>query len=276
MKNQEYSPKEIEELIPAYGMGMTDSNESRQVEAFLRDNPEWQAEVDSYKELAGDFLEELPQMEPPAHLLNQIIQMTEPISLAAEPTNVTKIQPRPRIFSAQNRWWLAAVAGLISIMGFLMLMYTDLRRQNDELNAQLNVQVALLQSAARDELISFSLQSTDDQDERRGGVILCNPDERAGIVRTWRFPPLEENQVYQVWLLHGEERDSGGTFEVDADGRSEFILYTPYEMSNYSYIGITVEPMGGSDAPTSNPVVRGRLYVTPPATDEAPASSSDA
>ncbi len=273
MKNQEYSQKEIEALIPAYGMGMTDADETRQVEAFLRDNPVWQQEVESYRELESNLLGDLPQIDPPAYLLGQILQnITEP---TPEPQKEIPLKPPP-IISARNRWFLAAVAGLISILGFMALLYTDLREQHASLSMQSTAQVALLQRASRDELISFRLESTDVQDEGRGGVILCNPDERVGVLRTWRFPPLEADQVYQVWLLQGEERFNGGIFQVDADGRSELILYTPDVMGEYNYIGITVEPAGGSHAPTSNPVVRAALYVSEEATDEPQANVDDA
>ncbi len=79
---------------------------------------------------------------------------------------------------------------------------------------------------------------------------------------TWQ--PLEGGHVYQVWSIVGEEPISQGVLL----GRPR--RGAPMEMpASGTQVAITVEPAGGSELPTSEPIVRvdplGLSDVTPPA-----------
>jgi hypothetical protein len=73
------------------------------------------------------------------------------------------------------------------------------------------------------------------------------------------FPQLPPNKVYQVWLLQGETRTSGGTFSVDKEGNGVLFIHSPDAVKAFEAVGITPEPAGGSPGPTAPPIVRGPL-----------------
>ncbi|MET0854929.1 MAG: anti-sigma factor [Microterricola sp.] len=65
--------------------------------------------------------------------------------------------------------------------------------------------------------------------------------------------PLPADQTYQLWYIGEEGPVSAGTFEVSGKGTTWHVLEG--EMSAGDTVGVTVEPSGGSDAPTSDPIV---------------------
>ncbi|KQW06376.1 hypothetical protein ASC66_07685 [Leifsonia sp. Root4] len=65
--------------------------------------------------------------------------------------------------------------------------------------------------------------------------------------------PLPEGQTYQLWYIGEEGPVSAGTFEASSKGTTWHVLEG--EMSAGDTVGVTVEPSGGSDAPTSDPIV---------------------
>jgi anti-sigma-K factor RskA len=65
------------------------------------------------------------------------------------------------------------------------------------------------------------------------------------------LPPLPASQSYQLWLIYADgTRDSGAVFSVPADGSATVVVVAPKPFSAYARFGISVEPAGGSPAPT--------------------------
>ncbi len=57
--------------------------------------------------------------------------------------------------------------------------------------------------------------------------------------------------MYQFWLIDPSgDRTSGGTFSVDAQGRGWVLIRSPKPLNNFQSVGVTIEPEGGSPAPT--------------------------
>ncbi|RZU66203.1 anti-sigma-K factor rskA [Microterricola gilva] len=65
--------------------------------------------------------------------------------------------------------------------------------------------------------------------------------------------PLPADQTYQLWYIGDEGPVSAGTFDASSKGTTWHVLEG--EMSAGDTVGVTVEPSGGSDAPTSDPIV---------------------
>jgi anti-sigma-K factor RskA len=65
--------------------------------------------------------------------------------------------------------------------------------------------------------------------------------------------PAPAGTVYQLWYINEDGARSGGTITVPGDGRAWRVL--DGEMVAGDIVGVTVEPAGGSEAPTSDPIV---------------------
>ncbi|TFB65858.1 anti-sigma factor [Cryobacterium sp. Hz9] len=67
------------------------------------------------------------------------------------------------------------------------------------------------------------------------------------------LPVLSGNQDYQLWYINGEGAVSAGIFDSSGDGTAWRVL--DGTMHAGDQVGVTVEPQGGSDQPTSNPII---------------------
>jgi hypothetical protein len=79
------------------------------------------------------------------------------------------------------------------------------------------------------------------------------------VLRAEGFPPLEEGEAYQLWLIRGDQRTSGGLFTVDEYGCGTLIFHPTESLEDFDGMGITPEPATGSPGPTAPPVVRAQL-----------------
>ncbi len=154
----------------------------------------------------------------------------------------------------------------------LATQLTDSQRQLGEVGAQLAAsegQLAQMSARlARDEyVISFvsapgvatrELAPADAAAAARGEMYMY-PGETSAVVIFSGLPPLGPGQVYQFWLADGATQVAGSTFEVDATGLARIVVEAPREVNAFSEVMVTVEPSGGSPAPSQEVVLAGSL-----------------
>ena len=73
------------------------------------------------------------------------------------------------------------------------------------------------------------------------------------------LPARNADQVYQLWLLGRNQPISAGVFAVDPRGAGQFELRGLAWSPEYTGVAITIEPLGGSVAPTSDIIAQGDL-----------------
>ncbi|MCR8671796.1 anti-sigma factor, partial [Agrococcus sp. HG114] len=120
--------------------------------------------------------------------------------------------------------------------------------------------------------IAIGTQLGGSEDESLGSVVAAADAQRSevaladGTVATviWsaergqsailfdRLGRVPEGSTYQAWYIDASGPRSAGTFE-GTGGATAFLL--DGELSAGAAIGVTVEPAGGSDAPTSDPIL---------------------
>ncbi|MBO1770579.1 anti-sigma factor [Agrococcus sp. TF02-05] len=84
-----------------------------------------------------------------------------------------------------------------------------------------------------------------------GGIatVVWSPAREQSAILFDGLPPAPEGATYQAWFIDGSGARSAGVFEAS----SAFLLEG--ELSAGAAIGVTVEPAGGSEAPTSDPIL---------------------
>ncbi|HEY7043365.1 MAG TPA: anti-sigma factor [Nocardioidaceae bacterium] len=93
----------------------------------------------------------------------------------------------------------------------------------------------------------------DPQSAGHSGTIVLSRSEGAAVFVSSTFPGLPEDEVYEAWTIEGKQNPvSAGTFTPSG---SESILSLPQASFAADVMAITVEPEGGSDQPTTDPVV---------------------
>ena len=226
-----------DDLLPAYAFGITDPEESQEVEALLLQSPELQGELESYQVLVEAMLYSAPLMEPSPELRQQILAATDvnnPIDW--------------------RRWILPLLAGaailILAVVNFITFQrVANLEDNHTGLSKQLSSQRDLLQIVANDQHFRFDMMSAQDESiEAVSGFIVCHPEETAMYMQVEALPALDKDMAYQVWLVEEDgTRDSGGLFRVNAQGDAVYVFDAPQSMGKYAYIGITAEPQKGSD-----------------------------
>lgn len=91
------------------------------------------------------------------------------------------------------------------------------------------------------------------------GFVLISVDGDSGALVVDGLPPLGENQQYQLWLIRNGERTSGAVFSTDEHSYGGTRIRAPLSLLEYSAVGITIEPAGGSPQPTGKQVLAGTL-----------------
>jgi anti-sigma-K factor RskA len=78
--------------------------------------------------------------------------------------------------------------------------------------------------------------------ETRGEVVLI----------TNNLPELSPDQTYQLWLIATDEITSAGVVDVPDSGDVTYL--TAGDLGGVTTIALSVEPLGGSEQPTTTPV----------------------
>ncbi|NWF69687.1 MAG: anti-sigma factor [Chloroflexi bacterium] len=240
----------LQALLPAYSVGATDPAETQQVEAWLPLCPDVVSELEEYIALSQALLYTSQPTIPPAALHDKLMALTADTAAPATRVNVSVPRPLP---VPRNRRWIAAAAALVVLLlisnAFWILLAAQLRQIQDAYSTQIQQQ---------EEIIAY-LTSADAQqvvlNAQQGSVrVFWKPGENMALLATEGLPLLASDQTYQVWLIRGDNRISVGLFHVDTEGRGIMIFEPPRALDDYDAIGITTEPAGGSEAPTSEAI----------------------
>lgn len=116
-----------------------------------------------------------------------------------------------------------------------------------------------------DDALTFALSSTTQRidlgEEAPIATVLWNQQTDEAAIATDSLPALGDEQTYQVWLVGEEDPISAGTFDV-AEGDQAFYTFTPAQsLSAFASIAVSIEPVGGSPAPTTDPIAVGTIFV---------------
>lgn len=121
----------------------------------------------------------------------------------------------------------------------------ELRLQNQTLAQELEQEVALMRTltSLNSEQVMFG-----SADSPRG-LLTVNRSAETAFLSITGLDTLSESQTYQFWLIGDAGAASGGIFSVDEMGDGKLLIQTD-ALQSFSTLGISIEPSGGSDAPT--------------------------
>lgn len=276
-------PDDPRDLLASYAVGATDPDESARVEAYLRDHPEAKAEVAEYAAAATLFSADVPLREPPAALRQKLLDSVRsqpPTRLSPKFVQPTASKPpvipsavpaggstKRTLFPAAAVAWFstAAAVALLAMNIFWMSQVNDLRQRQAALEAEnlaQQAQVASLERASQERLTDAvtimvtgnKAELMDDEGESRA-MVMWQPGNTEAVMFTHSLPVLDESRTYQLWLIDADGNPiSAGTFTVDADGRATLLFNADAGIEAFDALGISVEPAGGSPAPTTQPL----------------------
>jgi anti-sigma-K factor RskA len=221
----------IRDLLPGYALGCLDAEDERAVTSHLPRCPVCRTELESFVRVADQLTTTVPGVEPPADLELRLMRV---IGAGRQKRSGTW---RPALTA------VAAMFAVVLVAGNLLQWTGVIQRPGKQ---------------GSPALMSTTLAGTGDVRDAYGTVVL-DPADHEGVLAVTGLPRLDSAHQYQLWLIRGGERRSAGVFSVDAKGYGSLLLVVPVDFRNFHGFGISIEPSGGSPAPTGPRVMAGTL-----------------
>ncbi len=234
-----YSHQMTMDSMGAHVLGALTPVETAAFEAHLASCEGCRREVQAYRAVGDGLLHATGAHPPPPRLRANLI------AALAERREQPAASPRRFSFARAG-----ALAGMVLVVGLSAAMITQvffLRQQVNALGEQLRVNQTALALVAYPGARSVPVTG-----ENAGGTVVVDSDQSVGVLIAWGLPALEASRTYQVWLIAPDgSRTSGGTFAVTRTmPYTSVVFHSQAPMSAFRGLGVTVEPAGGSPAPT--------------------------
>lgn len=232
------------DMIPAYALGSLEPEEAAQVEQHLLSCLICRDESRAFEEVTGQLSFAAPVAAPSPELKDRLMGRLQS----------TQASSRPRV-EAPARSWLERLMpawGLASLVLVLALGALNL-----SLWQRFNERQAFTSPGG---MRAVPLSATDAAPEATG-FVLVSADGEEGAIVVDGLPQLDESQEYQLWLFRDGERTSGALFSTDESTYGGTRIRAPLSLMEYSSVGITIEPAGGSPQPTGERVLGGPLLL---------------
>lgn len=232
------------ENIPAYALGALDAEEAVALESHLKTCSACQAELADYRALSDSLLTAIPPKGPSAALRRRL-QSRLPSAQKSK---------RPRLNWSFSQVAMAAALVLLLVMNlYSILQVRTLQLEQTRLARQYQTGQTLLSMLSYPTTQRLAINS-----DNVVGSLLLDEDRDIVALIVWNMPELPKNQTYQIWLIDPQgSRVSAGIFRPESDqAYTTQIVFPKQSISNFTGIGVTVEPAGGSEAPTGERVFK--------------------
>lgn len=247
-------------LTGAYALNALSAEERAAVEAELGESESLRHEVTELADTAVLLGRAVAPVTPPPALKASIMDMIstmpqlppapEPVAVPVETVAEAPLSAATR--KAQSRWFtkpvvvfasVAAAAGLIVGGGVLVNSLGESQSTNQAAD-----QLAAIKAAADAQQAVSDIAG--------GGtatLVWSNEMQRSAMIVDG-LAALPSDKVYELWYIDAESvARSAGTFTVGSNGSTQRVL--DGEMQAGDTVGVTVEPSGGSDVPSTPPIV---------------------
>jgi anti-sigma-K factor RskA len=228
----------VTELIPGYALDCLDEKEMVEVSQHLAVCGVCRAEARAYQAVADQLSLASPQVRPPARVKQALMKQ---VQISSGEGSVPSQSWREQLFDIFRRIapvWVPASLALILVLAASTLLL--LRQANT--------------TAQTTTLRVVNLRGTPAAPYATGMLVISINGEHGTLVVD-DLPGLEDDQQYQLWLVNDYgQRTSGGVFSVH-DGYASMWVNSPQPLESYPAFGVTIEPVGGSPAPTGERVL---------------------
>jgi anti-sigma factor RsiW len=235
---------ELTDALPAYALDALDALERAAVEAHLSGCEACRAELRVLYRVADGIGLEATPVSPPASLKTRVlgsIPARATDSLDAWRQLPRAAQPSPE--AGRRRSWLMplAAAAAVALAAWSLQYANSLRMENERLQQVQRVMAA-------PDVLRVELKT---QTQIAGAQARAFWSRSAGLVLVAEgLPALPAGRVYQLWTITGTAATSAGLLTPQVDGTAVLALPVSPDAPRPDAFGVTIEPTGGSTAPT--------------------------
>jgi len=262
---------EIRDLSGAYALNAVTDDERAAVERAMLDSETFRTEITELSDTAVVLGSAISDEQPPASLKASLMAMLDETPQLPAPTETAGDRERsetapttdasstafaatagPAERKASARWFarpvalvgMAAAAVLVVVGGVTVANVVQQPTTSYSADAE---QFAAINAAEDAQRISADVSG--------GGnaTLVWSEQLASSAMIVDGLEQLPEESVYELWYIDGDGARPAGLFDVEDDGGTWRVL--DGDMRPGDTIGITVEPEGGSDAPTTDPIV---------------------
>lgn len=224
---------------------------SPEARAHIAGCADCQRELRQDRRVGQALLMSAPEVGPVPELRARLLAAAEAKLKPAAPQPRPALKPHRR---ATPRW---AAWGAVAAAFLLMLIWNvSLQGQLSQQRAEVGISRAnwrTMTSLLNAETLAWYPLSGD----QARGHFWTSPSEEAACLVVEGLPTPPEGMVYQIWLERGQEATNGGVLSVN-DG-SGWKLVRDDQPATYTAVRVTLEPAGGSAAPSGKSVLTGTL-----------------
>lgn len=253
---------EFEELAAGFAFAALTVADVERFRTHLADCRRCQQLVAEYRAVVAILPDELEEIDASPGLKGRIVEAARVDSTGRPPERehraiIGQDQPTPfrQTRRRENRFWALGLAALLALT-------IGLGYWNYQLQAHIAQQTAALQ-AHQQALTAIAaggrqwvLTGTDQVPGARG-ILVQDPRDQQPILVVYGLPELPPRQSYQAWVIVGGTPTGAGLLEPGPEGQYLTRLQQP--LVNVDTVALTIEPAGGSPAPTGPIVVAGNL-----------------
>jgi anti-sigma-K factor RskA len=235
----------FDELKEAYVLGALPEEERGELEEYLAQHPERQAEVDKLGAFAGLLALTPQEHEPPPALRRSIMSVVESEARSSSARSEPRFAGLREVFSLQNLGLASAAVLVIGLFSWNMLLQGEVQ--------DLQGRVANLQESPQSRMVA--LEGTGDAPQQGHAEVMILDDDRA-VLMAEDMPRAPEGRTYQIWVIEGDVPEPGGLFEPRGESVAA-VVEKPLDKGDV--IAVTIEPAGGSQQPTTDPLMTAKL-----------------
>jgi anti-sigma-K factor RskA len=233
----------LRENVGSYVLRALPDDEYRRFTSHLESCPDCQREIADLQTAADSLPLAVEQIPPPPELKDRIMSVVRAEAELLQAAGARADEPAGTpVREPKKRWWKRSLPSLRPLPAIGLA------------TAVLAVGVlagALITSGGENTQTVPAKVTLASAPTAQASLAVRGDDGRLSVSN---FPAAGGDRVYQVWLVRGAGKPtSAGLFRVPSDGRATFAI--PESMKGVDQVMVSVEPGGGSDQPTSQPIV---------------------
>jgi anti-sigma-K factor RskA len=219
----------VDELIAGHALRALSSEDEERVVVHLAECEQCRRKLRETEAVAASLAYGVPQLAPPPELRSRVLAIAEPVVAAPA---AAAAPARPQRARVRRQWWprfsLVAVPAMALALVAMLAWNVSLRHDV---------------SANRDDLASGAAVMLPGV-----GNVVAQTDGNATLFAQLRRAPA--GKTYEAWVIRGSVALPAGVFK----GGGTVELHLTQAAKPGDKIAVTIEPSGGSKAPTTTPI----------------------